>query len=86
MKENKIWLRIHFCSKPVCFNGFLCTKITWQILYNFAQYLRQRASEIAYQFLDIFSIFWAPSILQSDDGRGFVNSVITELSDGLIWN
>ena len=19
MKENKIWLRMHFCSKPVCF-------------------------------------------------------------------
>ena len=41
---------------------------------------------IAYQLLDIFSIFGAPSVLQSDDGRKFVNSVITELStmwDGL---
>ena len=44
------------------------------------------ALEIAYQLLDIFSIFGAPSILQSYNGREFVNSVITELSalwDGL---
>ena len=40
----------------------------------------KRASEIAYQLLDIFSIFGAHSILQSDNGRKFVNSVITELS------
>ena len=36
--------------------------------------------------LDTFSIFEAPSILQSDNGRQFVNSVITKLSamwDGL---
>ena len=40
----------------------------------------KRASEITYQLLDIFSIFGAPSILQSDNGKEFVNSVITELS------
>ena len=40
----------------------------------------KRAPEITYQLLDIFSIFGAPSILQSDNGREFVNSVITELS------
>ena len=36
--------------------------------------------------LDIFRIFGASSILQGDNGREFVNSVITELSamwDGL---
>ena len=46
----------------------------------------KHAPKIAYQFLDIFSIFGAPSILQSDNGRKFVNSIITELSaqwDGL---
>ena len=46
----------------------------------------KRAPEIAYQLPDIFSIFGAPSILQSDNGKEFVNSVITELSamwDGL---
>ena len=45
-----------------------------------------RAPEIAYQLLDIFRIFGAPSILQSDNGREFMNSVITELNalwDGL---
>ena len=40
----------------------------------------KRAPEITYQLLDIFSIFGAPSILQSDNGKEFVNSVITELS------
>ena len=46
----------------------------------------KRAPEIAYQLLDIFSIFRVPHILQSDNGRESVNSVITELSamrDGL---
>ena len=46
----------------------------------------KRAPEIAYQLLDTFSIFGASSILQSDNGREFVNSAITELSamwDGL---
>ena len=42
------------------------------------------APEIGFQLLDIFSIFGAPSILQSDNGREFVNSVITELS--AMWN
>ena len=41
----------------------------------------KRAPEIAYQLLDIFSKFGTPSILQSDNGREFVNSVITELSE-----
>ena len=44
----------------------------------------KRAPKIAYQLLDIFSIFGAPSILQSDNGGDFVNSVITELS--VMWN
>ena len=46
----------------------------------------KRAPEIAYQLLDIFSIFEAPGILQSDNEREFVNSVINELPamwDGL---
>ena len=44
----------------------------------------KRAPEIAYQLLDIFSIFGDPSILQSDNGREFVNSVVTELS--AVWD
>ena len=44
----------------------------------------KRAPEITYQLLDIFSIFGAPSILQSGNGREFVNSIITELS--AMWN
>ena len=44
----------------------------------------KRGAEIACQSLDIFSIFGAPSILQSDNGREFVNSVITELS--VMWD
>ena len=46
----------------------------------------ERAPKIAYQLLDIFRIFGTPSILQSDDGIEFVNSVVSELSamwDGL---
>ncbi|XP_043462827.1 KRAB-A domain-containing protein 2-like [Leptopilina heterotoma] len=40
----------------------------------------KRAAEIAYQLLDIFLTFGAPVILQSDNGREFVNQIITELA------
>ncbi|XP_047505092.1 KRAB-A domain-containing protein 2-like [Pieris napi] len=39
----------------------------------------KRAVEVAYKLLDIFCIFGAPSILQSDNGREFANHVIEEL-------
>ncbi|XP_055928730.1 KRAB-A domain-containing protein 2-like [Argiope bruennichi] len=39
----------------------------------------KRAEEVALQVLDIFLIFGAPCILQSDNGREFVNSVIEQL-------
>ena len=38
----------------------------------------KRAPEIAYQLLDVLSIFDIPNILQSDNGREFVNSIIDE--------
>ena len=41
----------------------------------------KRAPEIAYQLLHRFSILGTPSNLQSDNGREFVNSVITKLSE-----
>lgn len=43
----------------------------------------KRAPGNAYQLLDRFIIFSVPSILQSDNGREFVNSVIEELC--LMW-
>ena len=46
----------------------------------------KHATEIAYILLDIFCTFGAPSVLQSDNGREFANSIINELSsmwDGL---
>ena len=44
----------------------------------------KRAAEIAYHLLDIFCIFGAPAILQSDNGLEFANSIITELA--AMWN
>jgi hypothetical protein len=35
----------------------------------------KRAEEIAYQLLNIFTLFVAPSILHSDNGRKFVNKI-----------
>ena len=34
------------------------------------------AEEVAYQLLDIFCLFGAPYILQSDNGREFANKLI----------
>jgi len=42
------------------------------------------ASEVAYNLIDIFCIFGAPCILQSDNGRGFVNHIINDLV--LMWD
>jgi len=44
----------------------------------------KRAEEIAYNLLDIYTTFGAPAILQSDNGREFVNSTITELHN--MWD
>ncbi|XP_065223547.1 KRAB-A domain-containing protein 2-like [Planococcus citri] len=41
------------------------------------------AAEVAYHLIDIFCTFGAPSVLQSDNGREFVNSIINELK--LMW-
>ena len=40
----------------------------------------KRAAEVAFQLLDIFLIFGAPAILQSDNGSEFTAQVITELN------
>eukprot|EP00102_Acyrthosiphon_pisum_P021851 XP_016659061.1 PREDICTED: KRAB-A domain-containing protein 2-like [Acyrthosiphon pisum] len=44
----------------------------------------KRAEEIAINLLDIYTTFGAPSILHSDNGREFVNSIITNLNE--IWS
>lgn len=43
----------------------------------------KRAAEVASQLLKIFLTFGAPRILQSDNGREFVNHVITEMKQ--LW-
>ncbi|XP_070183106.1 uncharacterized protein [Littorina saxatilis] len=43
----------------------------------------KRAAEVAYQLLDIFLLFGAPQILQSDNGAEFCAKVITELKE--LW-
>lgn len=42
------------------------------------------AEEVAYQLMDIFCLFGAPCILQSDNGREFTNKVIKNLAD--MWS
>jgi len=41
--------------------------------------IHKRAEEVAYILLDIFTTFGGPCILQSDNGREFVNKVIEKL-------
>ena len=41
----------------------------------------KRAAEVAFQLLDIFLLFGAPCILQSDNGSEFTAEVIRELKD-----
>lgn len=43
----------------------------------------KRASEVANNLLSIFLTFGAPKILQSDNGREFVNSIINDLKE--LW-
>lgn len=44
----------------------------------------KRAEEVAYHLLDVFTIFGAPCILHSDNGREFANKVIEEVCK--MWN
>jgi hypothetical protein len=45
--------------------------------FVFLRPLRSKtAEEVSYNLIDIFSIIGAPMILQSDNGREFVNKVI----------
>ena len=37
------------------------------------------AEEVAFQLMDVFFIFGAPFILQSDNGREFANKMIQKL-------
>lgn len=41
---------------------------------------RKTAEEVADNLLDVFCIFGAPSVLQSDNGREFCNHLITEMT------
>jgi len=41
----------------------------------------QTAEKVAYQLVDIFFIFGAPLILQSNNGREFANKIIQNLAD-----
>ena len=61
------------CAK-VNTNGSWCTKFC--ILRPLTS---KRASEVAYQLLDIYLLLGAPSIIQSDNGSEFTAQVITEL-------
>ena len=42
-----------------------------------------RAAEVAFQLLDIFLLFGAPAIIQSDNGSELIAQVITELKE--LW-
>jgi len=44
----------------------------------------KRAEEVAKHLIDIFCIFGAPMILQSDNGREFVNKIIEDLKE--MWD
>jgi hypothetical protein len=57
---------------------------SWLIQDHLAKFLTsKRASEVAMQILDIFLLFGAPSILQSDNGAEFTTNIIGELKN--VW-
>jgi hypothetical protein len=43
----------------------------------------KRAKDVAYNLIDIFTLFGAPSVLQSDNGKEFVNKIIDYVT--LMW-
>ncbi|XP_037774445.1 KRAB-A domain-containing protein 2-like [Penaeus monodon] len=45
--------------------------------------MSKRAAEVAFQLLDIFFLFGAPALLQSDNGSEFTAKVISELKE--LW-
>ena len=49
----------------------------------FLRALKSKKAEVCHNLIDIFCLFGAPAILQSDNGREFVNSIIDELK--VMW-
>ena len=43
----------------------------------------KRTEEVAYHLVNIFTLLGAPSILQSDNGREFVNNIVNNLKE--LW-
>jgi transposase InsO family protein len=43
----------------------------------------KRAADVAYQLMDIFLLFGAPHILQSDNGSEFTAQIISDLKE--LW-
>ena len=70
-----------------------CPSGTYKWLLNYQDHLTKfvvlkplkskTSEEVAYNLLDIFTLIGAPSILQSDNGKEFVNKIIENLK--LMW-
>jgi len=55
--------------------------IPFDQVHNSSSPESKTAEEVAYQLMDIFCMFSAPFILQSDNGREFANKIIQHLAD-----
>ena len=72
--------------QSIAFNGY-------RFIFNYQDHFTKfvwlralktkRAEEVASQLIEVFSILGPPAILQSDNGREFTNSVISELK--MLW-
>ena len=74
MRNFVLWLFLNNC------NVFWLLKEMTTTCSDFVKIL-QSTKEVAYQLIDIFCMFSAPFVLQSDNGREFANKIIQNLAD-----
>jgi len=76
-KRNALW------HVKICHDAKVALWLLMEMTTTSSDFMKipQTTEEVAYQLMEIFCMFGAPFILQSDNGRQFANRIIQNLAD-----
>jgi transposase InsO family protein len=76
-KRNKLW------HVKICHDAKIVLWLLTEMTTTSSDFMKipQTTEEVAYQLMEIFCMFGAPFILQSDNGREFSSKIIRNLAD-----
>ena len=87
MRNFVLWLFLNNCNTlwhvKICHAAKVMLWLLKEMTTTISDFMKmpQTAEEVAYQLMDIFCMFSAPFILQSDNGHEFANKIIQNLAD-----